>query len=154
MEFHCQSYLQSVADGHAHTPLWLADRSPKSLMVGYLLPLSHPSIFLPSHIVKSPMGTFFLLPHHLSLFSLLLGEKGWQEKREMSTEAIIARGDCNGWPAYEQILLCSSCKELENRNKRKGSAGHRMKTVSHSHTHTQACERARAHTATASYSSS
>lgn len=81
MEFHHQSNLHSVAGGHTHTSHWLADCSPTSPVVGYLLPLSQPSIFLPSHIVKSPVGTFFLLPHHLSLFSLLLGEKGDRKKR-------------------------------------------------------------------------
>ncbi len=81
MEFHHQSNLHSVAGGHTHTSHRLADYSPTSPVVGYLLSLSQPSIFLPSHIVKSPMGTFFLLPHHLSLFSLLLGEKGDRKKR-------------------------------------------------------------------------
>lgn len=81
MEFHHQSNLHSVACGHTHTLHLLADCSPTSPMVGYLLPFSQPSIFLSSHIIESPMGTLFLLPHHLSLFSLLLGEKGDRKKR-------------------------------------------------------------------------
>lgn len=83
MEFHHQSNLHSVANGHTHTSQRLADYSPTSPVVGYLLPFSQPSILLSSHIVKSPMGTLFLLPHHLSLFSLLLGEEG-KKKNEHS----------------------------------------------------------------------
>lgn len=80
MEFHHQSNLHSAANGHTPTSQWLADCSPTSPVVGYLLPLSQPSVFLSSHIVKSPMGILFLLPHHLSLFSLLLGEDGDRKK--------------------------------------------------------------------------
>lgn len=80
LEFHHQSNLRSVAAGHAYTSHRLADCDPTPPAVGYLLPLCQPPIFLPSHIVKSPMGTLFLLPHHLSLFSLLLGEKGDRKK--------------------------------------------------------------------------
>lgn len=78
MEFH---HLQSVAVGHAHTWPRLADCGGCPPVVGYLLSFSQPSIFLPSHIVESPMGTFFLLPHHLSLLSLLLGETGVTRNR-------------------------------------------------------------------------
>lgn len=59
---------------------WL-NAAPPSLVVGYLLPLSQPSVFISPHIVKPPMGTFFLLPDHLSLFSLLLGGKGERKSR-------------------------------------------------------------------------
>lgn len=83
----------SVGDKHAHISQRLADSSPTSPVVGYLLPFSQPSIFLPSHIVESPMGTLFLLPHHLSLFSLLLGEKSMTGKREMSTVVSVFTGE-------------------------------------------------------------
>lgn len=77
VEFHHQSKL---AGGNANTLRWLANSSSAHPAVGYLLPLRHPSVFLSSHIVKSPMGAFFLLPHHLCCsFSLLLGERGGQE---------------------------------------------------------------------------
>lgn len=86
MEFHHQSSFYRVASGHTHTQRWLVDCSPTSLVIGYLLPFSQPSVLLPSHIIKSPVGTFLLLPHYLSLFPLLLGEKG---DSEMSTKGSI-----------------------------------------------------------------
>lgn len=86
VEFHHQGYFYCVAAGHTHTLRWLADCRPTSPVIGYLLPLCQPSVLFPSHIIKSPMGTFFLLPHHLSLFPLLLGEKG---DSKMSTKGRI-----------------------------------------------------------------
>lgn len=86
VEFHHQGYFYCVAAGHTHTLHWLADCRPTSPVIGYLLPFCQPSVLFPSHIIKSPMGTFFLLPHHLSLFPLLLGEKG---DSKMSTKGRI-----------------------------------------------------------------
>lgn len=86
VEFHHQGYFYCFAAGHTHTLRWLADCRPTSPVIGYLLPFCQPSVLFPSHIIKSPMGTFFLLPHHLSLFPLLLGEKG---DSKMSTKGRI-----------------------------------------------------------------
>lgn len=80
--FTTESNLHCVTGGHAHTLHRLADSSPTSPVVGYLLPLGQPPVFLPSHVVEPPVGTFLLLPHHLSLFSLLLGKKGDRKKEE------------------------------------------------------------------------
>lgn len=77
------------------TPTRLPDwplGAPSLAVVGYLLPLCQPPVLLPSHIVESPVGTFFLLPHHLSLFSLLLGEKGDKWKR--NEWLCFHRGEC------------------------------------------------------------
>lgn len=106
MEFHHQSYFYCVADGHTHTQHWLVDCSPTSPVIGYLLPFSQPSVLLPSHIIKSPVGTFFLLPHYLSLFPLLLGEKG---DSKMSTKGrILAQGNHNGPQFYGTWFFLSS----------------------------------------------
>lgn len=134
MEFHHQSHLWNVAGGHTHTAHWLADCSPTSPVVGYLLPLSQPSIFLPSHIIKSPMGTLVLLPHHLSLFSLLLGEKGDSRKKN-EYQGCLHRGIITDSLPISKVFFVFLCKTLgkRKRNKRSGNAEQRIKAVNHSH---------------------
>lgn len=127
MEFHHQGNLHSVAGGHTHTSHWLAFCSPTSPVVGYLLSLSQPPIFLPSHIVKSPMGTFFLLPHHLSLFSLLLGEKGDRKKRNEHRGYV-----CTGEFIMDSLLIskplpCFFVKRAGEKRKGMGVQGRRKR---------------------------
>ena len=111
VEFHHQSNLHCVAARHAHTSHWLADCSLMSPMVGYLFPFSQPSIFLSSHIIESPMGTFFLLPHHLSLFSLLLGEKGDRKKRNEHRSSI-----CTGEFRMDGLLISKPSFVFHSKN--------------------------------------
>ena len=125
LEFHHQSNLCCAGGRHAHTSHLLVDFSSASLVVGYLLPLCHPSVFLPSHIIESPMGTFFLLPHHFSLFSLLLGERGDRKKRNerrdyASTEELVC-------------LWANSPLQRAGEKGNKGSSSERERTETVSH---------------------
>lgn len=112
VEFHHQGYFYCVASGHTHTLRWVADCNPTSPVIGYLLPFSQPSVLLPSHIIKSPMGTFFLLPHQISLFPLLLGEKG---DSKMSTKGrIFVHGTHKGSHFFLTCITQQKMKALSS----------------------------------------